>query len=225
MNLLSDAESSDDEIESFDCRPHTYNITTNKLDAAFVRTQPHIRGNWSGHIRGTVVLHNTHSLIQSYLQCLDGSSPHDVILEHTDCHISLSKPFYIQVGSIEPLARALQQHLQHAFAVSVTLAGKLQVLHNEERTRSFLTVPVCRGADRLQYLTNCVDAVLRNYGLAVYYDDPIFHVSIASWNYKADGGCCTTEKIDVSMPPQYCRVDHVRATFGGTREYVVDLQS
>jgi len=79
-----------------------------------------------------------------------------------------------------------------------------EILTNDEQTRSFLTLPILQddppppvvglgetvqqptttAVVGLQSLVKLIDSVMVKYGQKVYYQDPKFHISIASWKFN-----------------------------------------
>jgi len=105
-------------------------------------------------------------------------------------HISLSKPFYLQKQSISSFLKDLKQRVQcFRRTLKLYLVKKTQILTNEDRTRSFLTVPVVpslsTNGNAIQHLVALFDEVLEKYGASKYYSYAKFHVSIASWTYDS----------------------------------------
>ena len=103
-------------------------------------------------------------------------------------HLSLSRTVYLRSHHIEPFVADLRKALSWARAFILRFAGGGReggrgggLLVNDEKTRSFLTVPVEEGGEeRLLRLVGSVDEVLRRYRLPVYYEEPLFHLSVAS---------------------------------------------
>jgi len=108
-------------------------------------------------------------------------------------HVSLSRTFYLQAANLEAFRRALARHVATLPPFCLTLgdASQLQLLHNDENTRSFAVWPIIGGGNSQQPqspphpmlppLVRRVDAALALYGQPPYYDPPIFHVSLASF--------------------------------------------
>jgi hypothetical protein len=104
----------------------------------------------------------------------------------------------------------------HSFTVA--LDARFELLVNDERTRSFLTVGVGAGCDdRLRRLVASVDAVLARYRQPLYYADPKFHVSVASlkgdaaaaWEAAgAEGQKGEEDAAAVVVDMVECRVGH-----------------
>ena len=81
---------------------------------------------------------------------------------------------------------------------------KVEILSNDEKTRSFLTIPLqtdeMTKKDQYQCVTtttttianevgiprivDIIDIIMAKYGQEKYYQDPKFHISIASWHYN-----------------------------------------
>ena len=102
-------------------------------------------------------------------------------------HLSLSRTVYLRSHHIEPFVADLRTALSWARAFTVRFGGGREegrgggLLVNDERTRSFLTVPVVEGGEeRLIRLVKSVDEVLKRYRQPVYYKEPLFHLSVAS---------------------------------------------
>ncbi len=110
-------------------------------------------------------------------------------------HISLSRPFYMQHQSIEPFISDMRERVriqqQHPLSFSISArVSKCEILTNDEKTRSFLTVPLTSdkhagsgSTAMIQKLVTIVDGTLLKFGHKGYYPDPKFHISIASWAY------------------------------------------
>lgn len=102
-------------------------------------------------------------------------------------HLSLSRTVYLRSHHIEPFVTDLRTALSWARAFTVRFGGGRDggrggvLLVNDERTRSFLTVPIVKGGEeRLIRLVRSVDEVLKRYRQPVYYKEPLFHLSVAS---------------------------------------------
>ncbi len=130
----------------------------------------------------------------------DSSSYDDDYDDEEMClHISLAKPFYLQKQSIQPFINDLKKRLSLVPIMSVQFdtnynscteaSSKWEILVNESKTRSFLTIPVCSSDHKsrcLKELISIIDPVMIKYGLECYYSSPKFHCSIASWKGHYD---------------------------------------
>lgn len=115
-------------------------------------------------------------------------SEHSLPLEQL--HMSLSKPFYLQKQSIPSFLKDLKQRIQkYHNTLILHLVKKTEILSNEDRSRSFLTVPivpsVSTNVNSIRNVVALIDEVLEKYGASKYYNDAKFHVSIASWAYES----------------------------------------
>jgi Uncharacterised conserved protein len=162
-------------------------IPSDKIPSdTFERSIPHIRGNWAGHVflslneddlAGEWKEHaiSATERLRTGLEKLGWSG---TVVAHRQLHVSLSRPFFLQLGSIESFHRELQQALSHERAL-VLQTEKEMILSNEEGTRSFLTWKLVDN-QTLRRIVVQIDAVMLKYKQQVYYNPPIFHVSLAS---------------------------------------------
>ena len=192
----------------------TSSTSSSSSSAAWVRSVPHIEGNWATHVyirvpNTTEVLRLAHACVNEGRKRLqgvladgkEGLVVNDLTPEDSDAssssedeeggggrggkgehaqHISLSRTVYLRSHLIEPFVADLRKALAWACAFTVGLGGGFGLLVNDERTRSFLTVPVEGGEERLKKLVESVDQVLAHYRQPAYYSDPSFHLSVAS---------------------------------------------
>jgi hypothetical protein len=187
---------------------HTDRSTAAVSPAAFTRSQPHIRGNWAGHVFIHVHANTSNCKARpsvqkinhaSSLRSLSDQAVHQwkdkletangfvtdggVLAVHELIHISLSRTLYLQQGNIASFIQQLSERLQFVEPGWVALANSTnKILVNDDRTRSFLTWPVqtTRPVLFLETLVEHVNAVLTRYQQPTYYDPPLFHVSLAS---------------------------------------------
>ncbi len=128
-----------------------------------------------------------------------------------ELHISLSRQFFLQKQSLNPFLSHLKQRIQagsqrsiHVHVPTLALNDEdknlracpfgdshqgqritdMEILSNDEQTRSFLTIPVITPGSEITSLVKIVDSTMRKFGVKEYYDDPKFHISIASWKYS-----------------------------------------
>jgi hypothetical protein len=127
-------------------------------------------------------------------------------------HISLCRPFYLQKQSVPSFLSDLRKRIQisilettmyvrvRVFTKMIRHTGKfshqgqqqklevldMEILSNDEKTRSFLTVPVTStsGSFGIPSIISMIDSIMKKYGHQEYYEDPKFHFSIASWKYN-----------------------------------------
>jgi len=85
---------------------------------------------------------------------------------------------------LEELKERIRIQQRHPINISIS-AKHCEVLTNDEKTRSFLTIPVTNSSNEsVRNLMTIVDYVLSKFGQKRYYSDPKFHISIASWKYE-----------------------------------------
>jgi hypothetical protein len=108
--------------------------------------------------------------------------------EYRSLHISISRQFYLQKHSLEAFLAELKERIriQQRHPINISISAKhCEVLTNDEKTRSFLTIPVTNSSNEsVRNLMTIVDYVLSKFGQKRYYSDPKFHISIASWKYE-----------------------------------------
>jgi Uncharacterised conserved protein len=212
----------------------------------FVRAMPHVAGNWAGHVFSTIPIDDelreslTASLsrFQQHLKTTHkippsaGHQKQRLIISHLNydhLHLSLSRPFTLQLASIDSFVTQLQKRL--CLLPGLTLRLNLsaeRLLVNDERTRSFWTVPVDANPT-LMTIVEAVDAVLKTYNQPSYYSPPLFHISIGSVVGDLVDETNTTDTI----PPlnlttnsnnlRYVKVKQVECTFGTTKSYSMKL--
>lgn len=118
-------------------------------------------------------------------------------------HISLTKSFYLQKQSIDSFlqeVRTFMASTQHTpFCIQLPITSQVQnngekksyiydleILSNDEQTRSFLTIPLegtFTDLSNIKRIVDMMNKIMIKYGLETYYKDPKFHISISSWNY------------------------------------------
>lgn len=214
-----------------------------------------------------------------------------VIVKHTRLHLSLSRPFFLQVASIDSLVTALQQRIQDMAIPPFVVRLVTRPLHrsrrrrhrtsksnhnlqnesefssssssssssllscyllvNDEQTRTFLSWRVeeeeeAATTSHLKSLVHAVDSVLQQYNQPMYYQPPLFHISVASTPGgtvigKYHGSSPTTNNKDASQsnntvqywehpidhPPHHplrFLVNQVHCTFGTTKHFVIPLR-
>jgi hypothetical protein len=195
----------------------------------FQRSQPPIRGNWVGHV--FIVLQplivkqlkeQQQQATASWKDQLEVSGWTGRMQSHDVLHVSLSRPFYMQRGSIQSFVSALKERLQYvATGWLRLLCYNPTVLCNDEKTRSFLTWPVDANPFLLTLVRHTND-VLSLYGEPPYYDPPLFHVSIASIPgvvaTTATNSSAEASPVEVVVP-----VTEIQCTFGSIQSYSIPL--
>jgi Uncharacterised conserved protein len=250
MDLLEGYGSSDDENDSTSVdNPEERMIvivpSSSVPSNTFARTIPHVPGNWAGHVFGSIPIDDelrqslaaSLSRFQEHLktkfQPSTGQQKQLQIISHLDCdhlHLSLSRPFALQLASIDSFVTQLNKRL--CLLPMMTLRLNLSAEHlllNDEKTRSFWTVPV-DTSPTLMAIVEEVDAVLKTYNQPPYYTPPLFHISIGSLvGDLADVTNTTTITIPPPTPTTnsnnlwYFMLKQVECTFGTTKSYSIKL--
>mmetsp|Transcript_10999 Transcript_10999/g.16067 ORF Transcript_10999/g.16067 Transcript_10999/m.16067 type:complete len:299 (+) Transcript_10999:80-976(+) len=242
-------------------------------DKLFVRSVPHVRGNWAGHVFIDLKVYQSNADLQEAVTVSirelanrlmvatrqrkqsagDGPSSSSsssvstttggtstlqllqpqTIVRHEDLHVSLSRPFFLQLASLESFVRDLQSELTHRpFALTVRFK-KHKILVNDERTRTFW----CWHVDTtppLLHLIESIDHIMSEYRQPTYYDPPSFHVSVASvaGNMAMEGygmkDSATENDSDDDDDDDCVTTILVRAiscTFGTTKEFSIPLRN
>mmetsp|Transcript_10415 Transcript_10415/g.28677 ORF Transcript_10415/g.28677 Transcript_10415/m.28677 type:complete len:270 (-) Transcript_10415:82-891(-) len=198
----------------------------------FHRTVPHQRGCWWTHVY--IPIHPSVIKADGLLQGRLMDARHIVasaglegpLVRHEEFHISLSRHFALQQGSIDRCVQALRERLQYERTTCVALSSQNVVLVNDERTRGFVVWRCSHGMDHLKRLVGHVDHVLRQYGVEPYYDPPIFHISIASFPGSANlsnGAAQPSPSDDASPPIVPVDVSNIMCSFGNNKFYTIPL--
>ena len=263
MDLLEDygSDSSDDndnddkkaKIEEFPPRRIEIVPSQQADPETFVRSTPHIVGNWAGYIYAAVPIKN---------ECLQDAMSESVVrfqhylcqirypgnqlvshLDHPTLHLSLSRHFALQLSSIESFVEKLQKRLQLLPTTTIRLSSSEEILVNDDKTRSFWTWPIATNAALLAIVEE-INAVLKIYN-QLRYDPPKFHVSLASvvgdiirhhvtnandsndGFFKHGGPPADSNATSTSATTEvhYIRVKEIECSFGTTKKYRIQLKS
>jgi 2'-5' RNA ligase len=209
----------------------------------FQRSKPHRRGHWAGHVKIPVThslsLETRKSSVQQFQQLLERQGHSGTIVEHEDVHISLSKPFSLQVSQVESFVQQLQTLLlQDVHVTYLHIDTDAIVLVNDEETRSFWCWTVHTNPTLLQLIRH-VDSVLARYQHPAYYNPPQFHISIASFpgmvnieeeDYEEDDDqhhCDDASRSSTSTTGATSltvQVNQIQCTFGTTKQFTIPLK-
>ena len=117
----------------------------------------------------------------------------------------------------------LRKRLQFEKRFSLFIGDAVDILCNDEGTRSFLTLPVVMGCTGLQRIIDCIDSVMKKYQLPQYYSSPLFHISFAS----TTGNVGLREKRNTnskSVESVYSGiVDNIKCKLGKSKVFQIDL--
>ncbi len=207
----------------------------------FERQQPHVPGNWAGHVFITIpknILLERQQLraADAWKNRLEMEGWTGPMLLHREeegkllkgMHVSLSRPFYLQRGSIDSFVQSLQERLKYTekgwFRLNYTEKGT-KVFTNDDSTRTFLVWRIEDIENFLASLVKDVDKVLERYGAAPYYQPPQFHVSVASIPGTFTAIKVVDRKSDEEDQGVAIPVTDVHCTFGTIEEFVIPLSS
>eukprot|EP01040_Poterioochromonas_malhamensis_P005220 gene5220-5596_t len=158
------------------------------------RTEKKTDGNWLSHImirtkQTTLLKQMILSCFHSFIEAFPVKTSDISLIE--DLHISLSQPFNLRYFLIKPFLSQLQTTCARieAKSSSVAVVNQCRLLYNNQRSRAFMTLKVI---DTSKYLEKCVlhiDEVMKEYNFPVYYQPPIFHISIFSFPLTDPSDC------------------------------------
>ena len=202
----------------------------------FERTIPHIRGNWTGHVFLSIIdveddlacewMDQAISAIARLRTDLEKLGWSGTVVAHSQLHVSLSRPFFLQLGSIDSFHRELLQGLSYERAF-VIQTDKEIILSNEEGTRSFLAWKLVDN-QALRRIVVQIDAVMLKYKQQAYYCPPVFHVSLASFPGKL-----TAQEMEFLQEHRNAEIHDsvfvytrkISCTFGTTKRLEIQLLS
>jgi hypothetical protein len=206
----------------------------------FQRTVPHRRGHWAGHVlvpmTSTVGVQAVEKSIIAFQKTLERNGHSGTLVRHAHLHLSLSKCFSLQLAFIDSFVNKLAQRIKIERSTKLFVDHREHggtILVNEEKTRSFLSWKVKANTSLLRIVKH-VDSILAEYGMPLYYDPPIFHISLASFagNLEdlknidpAEDHSSSSENGSSSDDEEPCFlvVDHVVCRFGTTKSYTIPL--
>jgi hypothetical protein len=206
----------------------------------FERQQPHVSGNWAGHVFITIpknidLEHEQQRAADAWKERLEREGWTGPMLLHKDeegklrkgMHLSLSRPFYLQRGSIESFVESLRERLKYTEKGWVRLDYSdegTKLFTNDDNSRTFLVWRIEDVENFLTSLVNDIDKVLERYGAAPYYHPPQFHVSVASIPDTCSAIKLLDRKSDEDGPGVMAiPVSDIHCTFGTTEHFVIPL--
>jgi hypothetical protein len=195
----------------------------------FVRTIPHKRGRWSGHVfcpfpnADDAMVQSSVTKFQNRLERAGFSG---ILVQHEELHFSLSRHLSFQIGSIESFMKQLATRVSAERSTRLLVDTTGVVLVNDEKTRSFYGWRVCPNLTIHRMLRH-VNEVLKNYNQPSYYEPPIFHISLASVTGDISKLWAESEGMDDDDDDQnrttFASVQKICCTFGTTKKYTIDL--
>lgn len=140
-----------------------------------IRSFKHERGNWATYVHIPVRSEQLED-IQEISQALLADVVDDLHAIE-DLHMSLSRTVVLQHHHINSFAESLRTTLEVNARFSVSLRH-LHFYTNPERTRTFIALKVDNmHYDKVHKLMEKVDAVMTEYRLQSFYEEPSFHIS------------------------------------------------
>jgi hypothetical protein len=194
----------------------------------FVRTIPHKRGRWSGHVFCPFPNVNditVQSSVTKFQNRLERAGFSGIMVQHEELHFSLSRHLSFQIGSIESFMKQLATRVSAERSTRLLVDTTGVLLVNDEKTRSFYGWRVCPNPSIHRMLRH-VDEVLKNYNQPSYYDPPIFHISLASVTGDISKLWAELEDMDEDEGEDettFTSVSQICCTFGTTKKYTIDL--
>jgi hypothetical protein len=207
----------------------------------FVRSVPHRKGHWAGHVK--IPVPNTKfwkkqkkRSLHKFKLLLEEHGYSGSLVEHETIHISLSKPFSLQISQIESFRKRLLVLLQHHLSTNLHLDMDHPILlTNDENTRTFWCWKVLANPTLLKIVEQ-IDSTLEKYNQPPYYQPPVFHISIASFPEKvnidnADLSSDTSnssgseETRTVTSEINTLALTSLDCNFGTTRNFVLPLKA
>ena len=146
-------------------------------------------------------------------------------------HISLSRPFYLQQQSISSFVEHVRKVLAPHSPIPVTFdLSNSEILVNDEKTRSFLTIPAAQSSQNAPIIRmiRSIDTVMKRFGQSEYYEEAKIHTSIASVSGDVrDVLAGTLQRGDFEVGGDNratFMLDRVMLTFGTTKEHCILLE-
>ena len=146
-------------------------------------------------------------------------------------HISLSRPFYLQQQSISSFVEHVRKVLAPHSPIPVTFdLSNPEILVNDEKTRSFLTIPAAQSSQNAPIIRmiRSIDTVMKRFGQSEYYEEAKIHTSIASVSGDVrDVLAGTLQRGDFEVGGDNratFMLDRVMLTFGTTKEHCILLE-
>lgn len=201
----------------------------------FERNAPHVRGNWSGHVFAPLEGLCTSEWqkqvdlsVETFRGQLEKVGWSGTLFSHScnALHISISRPFSLQLANIESFQREVGESLSHERHMTLRVESQV-VLSNDTNTRTFFGWKLAYSR-YLHRIVNLVDDVMLRYKQESYYDPPLFHITLASIpagmheedlseiKEMLDGG----ETVDSTV-----EVHTIRCTFGASKQFTFPLTS
>ena len=238
MDLIEGSSDEDDSDDTTMSRCHRVQIIS---AVSFERVIPHTRGNWTGTVvcqvkKNTCAAASSVEVFRRQLERFKWSG--GSVVAHDDLHVSLSRPFVLQLANIDSFVAELRRELLGVPTTNLSIMGHI-VFMNDNATRSFWCWSLSSNAI-IRRILQVIDSVLANYHQPPYYHPPHLHVSTASilgtvpsnfsvkclMNHDSDEEKYTTSSSEdeACTSNGVISIDHVVCTFGTTKMFVIPLQ-
>jgi len=165
-----------------------------------------VEGNWPSHIFLRVSRGSLKYAVGRALSAAPKEANGAKFSPAESFHISLSRQFYLRTFHIEPFLSELALALGATRSFQVRVGAGPFVLSNDTGDNHFVCLPVTDLTGALQRVVNSVSETLVHFRQPKYYDEPIFHVSIADTASAAAGGG--------APQPTACKADNAKAEKG-----------
>ena len=241
MDLIEGSSDEDDTVDTSTIYSRRVEIIS---AVSFERLIPHTRGNWIGTVvcqvkKKSCAAATSVEAFRRQLEQFKWSG--DTVVAHDDLHVSLSRPFALQLANIDPFVSELRRELLGLPTTNLSIMGHA-VFMNDTATRSFWCWSLSSNAIILRIL-QAIDLILAKYHQPPYYQPPHFHVSTASIAGTLPPNFSVTSSMDHDHDDEgnssissgeeeeesctrndVIRIDHVVCTFGTTKTFVIPLQ-
>ncbi|KAG8230354.1 hypothetical protein J437_LFUL000625 [Ladona fulva] len=162
-------------ISSLFSSPSPTHVDDPSLHDGRQRSFPHERGNWSTYV---YVPYEPTLVMNSLIDVIIALFEHDITLKKVeDLHISVTKTVVLRHHWIDPFIDSVQEAISSFSRFSIGF-GSLNVLTNEEKTRTFIGFGIDIGFDKLLKVVQKMDSCLEDFKLPSFYKDPTFHMSL-----------------------------------------------
>lgn len=161
----------------------------------------------------------------------DGGTHNEKGASNVLLHMSLSRPFYLQQQSISNFVEHVRKVLAPHSPIPVTVdLSNPEILVNDEKTRSFLTIPAAQISQNAPIIRmiRSIDTVMKRFGQSEYYEEAKIHTSIASVPGDVRdvlAGSLQRGELEVGGDNRATfMLDRVMLTFGTTKEHCILLE-
>jgi len=143
-----------------------------------IRTKPHVDGQFAALVLVPLQLHaSLQCLLSKILLDVQKKIPEMQPFVHSELHVSLSRTLYLREHQRDDLIKAAKAAADQITSFDASCIG-FNMMHNDERTRTFLTMEIGAGHVELHALVNALHPTLSRLRQENYYSEPHFHASI-----------------------------------------------